>query len=571
MNRSLSKRQTWLSVLLIWLFFFLALDSAVDDSPTMDEQNHLARGLAFLRTGDPRLSMEHPPLVNLLSALPLLTMPEITLPLDHPSWDRPEGWYEFADLLLWHSSQDVTKMVFLARLPVIFLTLGMALLAYRFARQLWGRRSALLALFLILFDPNILAHGRYITTDVGGTAFLFLSFFLLWQMWRKGSWSWRRWLLAGVGMGLAFGSKLSSLGFVPVMAFMAILPIFDHAGASSRWKDAARRLVQFVTAGLLSIIVLWAIFGFQWEPFQFRNQGMSWLNEMSGPMPTYWAGVEQIAAFTGIGRGSAFLLGKFSDHGFPAYFPVAFAAKTPLATQLLLLIAVIILLADRQSRSKAAFLLLPAAMFFGLSVTSALNIGYRHLLPMLPFLMVLISGLVRASPVDATRHQTRMKLKWNSAAGFTFSVLLLSLLISDLLVHPSYLSYFNVAAGGPQNGRNLLVDSNIDWGQDLIRLGRWMDRNGVNEVNLGWFGSADPGHYGIDYQPLPGLGRAEFFHLWWNVPFDRTDPEPGWYAISVSALWELPLRPEEKTVYAWFRQREPDDQIGYSILLYQVP
>ena len=84
-------RRVWPVVAAVLLFFFLALDSAVGDSPTMDEQNHIARGLAFLRTGDPRLSLEHPPLINGLSALPLLTMPELRLPTDHPSWERREG------------------------------------------------------------------------------------------------------------------------------------------------------------------------------------------------------------------------------------------------------------------------------------------------------------------------------------------------------------------------------------------------------------------------------------------------------------------------------------------------
>jgi hypothetical protein len=99
------KRQwRWVAIAAIWLFFYLALDSMIGDSPTMDEQNHIARGLAYLRTGDPRLSVEHPPLVNTLSALPLLTMPEIELPLDHQSWERQPPdvfWYLFAEELLY--------------------------------------------------------------------------------------------------------------------------------------------------------------------------------------------------------------------------------------------------------------------------------------------------------------------------------------------------------------------------------------------------------------------------------------------------------------------------------------
>jgi hypothetical protein len=142
----------------------------------------------------------------------------------------------------------------------------------------------------------------------------------------------------------------------------------------------------------------------------------------------------------------------------------------------------------------------------------------------------------------------------------------LSVLIIDISLHPHYLSYFNVLGGGPDNGHQVLVDSNIDWGQDLLRLKEWMEENEIDSIRLSWFGSADPAYYDIDYEPLPGL--THHFDLWWDVPFDPAAPEPGVYAISVSNLWELPL--EEKNVFPWFRDRDPDDRVGYSIHIYIV-
>ncbi|MFW5942576.1 MAG: hypothetical protein ACOCXI_12300, partial [Chloroflexota bacterium] len=117
----------------------------------MDEQNHIARGLAYLRTGDPRFSVEHPPVANVLSALPLHAMLDVQLPLDHPSWDQPQGWYEFAQLMLWEYNHDVTRMVFLARLPIVFLTIGLALAAFHFARVLWGTLAGLFSFLFVLF------------------------------------------------------------------------------------------------------------------------------------------------------------------------------------------------------------------------------------------------------------------------------------------------------------------------------------------------------------------------------------------------------------------------------------
>ena len=115
------------------------------------------------------------------------------------------------------------------------------------------------------------------------------------------------------------------------------------------------------------------------------------------------------------------------------------------------------------------------------------------------------------------------------------------------------------------------IDEIGNWDQNSDQRLTWMEDNDVQEIKLAWFGTADPSHYGIQYRPLPGLGRAEFFKLWWAVPFDRTEPEAGIYAISVSNIWELPLSEEERGVYAWFRGREPSDRVGHSILIYDVP
>lgn len=575
------RRDVWLATAAVLLFFFLAVDSLVGDSPTMDEQNHIARGIAFLRTGDPRLSLEHPPLVNALSALPLLTMPELRLPTDHPSWERREGWYEFADLFLWQYNHDATRVVFLARLPVVFLLLALALAGYRFAQRLWGGSAGLMALALLLFEPNLMAHGRYATTDLGGTLFTFLATTMLWRLWQSPDrWAWRRWALAAGAIGLAFGSKLSALGFALVWAVLAVLPLYP-IGRRGPARAALYRLAQLAAAGVMALVVVWGIFAFQWGSFQFSSPELQALNAWSGPMPTFWAGVEQVARLGSSGRSQSFLLGRFSDDGFLAYFPVAFAVKTPLVLLGALALAAVLLLRDQTTRQRAAFLLLAAALFFGLTMLSALNIGYRHALPALPFLLVVISGLAgerqrsrrltdQLAPEKlVTSKATRLWVaSWRQLASLGIVAALIG---AALWIHPHYLSYFNLAAGGPANGYRVLIDSNVDWGQDLLRLRQWMADEGVNRVRLGWFGSADPGYYGLAYEPLPGIGRAEFFPLWWNPPFDPTRPEPGVYAISATSLWETPLRPDEKQVYAWFRAREPDDRVGYSILIYDVP
>ena len=543
----------------VLLFFWLALDSMADDSPTMDEQNHIGRGLAFLRTGDPRLSLEHPTLVNSLSALPLLTLPNVNLPLDHPSWEKQPPdvyWYVFADQLMWHYNADVTRMVFLSRFPIVLLMLGLALVGYHFARELWGRPSSMIAFLLLLFEPNLLANGRYATTDMGGALFLFLATYLLWRMWSVSHWHWRRWLWAGVGLGLAFSSKLSTLGFVPIFFVLALLPLFSEPYHA---KAIGRRLLQLVTAGGFSLLVIWALFGFEWGAFIFPSDTMAFLNGLSGPMPTFWAGVDQIVNVSRSGR-AAFLLGEYSADGFLWYFPIAYLVKTPLLILVMLPITAVLLLIHNKTRKNALFLLIPASYYFVLSMWSGVNIGYRHLMLMIPFLLVLISGLMVVESKRAIRQVVWPK--WLAAACVA------GVLLATLWIHPHYLSFFNVVAGGPTNGPNLLADSNVDWGQDLLRLHNWMEENDVQSVKLGWFGIGDPAYYDINYEPMPGFPRPEFLSQWTTPPFNTRQPEPGIYAISASSLWESHWG--EKYVYPWFRAQEPIDRVGYSILIYEV-
>ncbi|VAW34892.1 hypothetical protein MNBD_CHLOROFLEXI01-5274, partial [hydrothermal vent metagenome] len=558
-------------VLSVWLFFFLALDSMVDDSPTMDEQNHLARGVAFVKTADPRLSLEHPPLVNSISGLPLLALPNLQLPFEHPSWTELQPpdiyWYVFADQFLWRTNQDVTRMIFLGRLPILFLTLGLALVGFHFARELWGLSSAYLAFFLLLFEPNILANGRLITTDLGGTLFITLALLLIWRLWAAPGWNWRRWLAAALGLGLAFGSKLSMLSFVPILGVMAFLPGMQKATEEKResyWRSVGRRLLQLVTAGMASVVVVWAIFGFEWGMFRFPSQKLAFLNQFSGPMPTFWAGIDQIVNVSRGGR-MAFLLGESSDQGFWLFFPVAFVVKTPLVLLLGLLVLIWVVwkrpalsLSKRPSlHPKLLFLLVPALLYFLVSMLSGINIGYRHLLPILPLIIVGVSGL-----------PTFFAEKPRLSRALT-AILALGVLLPSLFIHPHYLSYFNLAAGGPVKGVAILADSSNDWGQDLLRLQAWMAQNEVESIKLGWFGIADPAYYGIENEPLPGFPRPEYLGLWNNPPFNVENPEAGLYAISASSLWESPL--SEKGVYAWFRQRSPDARIGYSIYIFDVP
>ena len=582
-------RSRFLTVCLLVLTFALALTSAVQKSPTMDEQNHIARGAAYLGTGDPRLSVEHPPLVNVLSALPAHLLLDLHLPLDE--WWEFGEWYIFADNFLWRANAQPDRIVFLARLPVIGLGLVLVSLVFRWAGRRWGPWGGLLAAAFCGLDPNLLAHTRLSTTDLGGACFVFLAAYALWRAVRRASWPCV--LGSGLAFGLALSAKLSNLLFSPIFALVVLADALagysenmdddggygnpPYSGGQDRLRRVVRNLAVWALAVLLGLFVVWAAYGFQ----------VGQLVENGPPLPAipYLKGVLAILNFSADGR-PAYLLGQYADGGWWYYFLVAFAVKTPLATLAALLWATGT--AIRRFHRDDLWLLIPPIAYFLISMTSSLNIGYRHLLPILPFLAIHIARLAPSPsprlpvtsssspcclvPLSSSSSSSPCPLVSLSPSPFTTRrFLILALVVwlafSSISVYPHFLAYFNLLGGGPQNGWRILVDSNIDWGQDLKGLKAWMEQEGVDRVRLGWFGSARAEAYSIDYDLLPGVPHG--FALWEDPPFNREEPEPGVYAISVTNL--VGVHFPDHDFYAWFRGRPPDAKIGYSLFIYEVP
>jgi hypothetical protein len=532
-----------LTVALLLVSFALVLTSATHTSPTMDEQNHIARGVAYVGTGDPRLSVEHPPLVNVLSGLPVYLLLHPRLPVESIWWEAGE-WYHFADLFLWEVNSNADQIVFLARLPVMGLYLLLIALVHRWATRLFGRWGGLLAAAFCTLDPNLLAHAQLATTDVGGAFFAFLAAYAVWALLRHPSPS--RVVWAGLSMGLAFAAKLSALLFGPILALAAVVD--GLPGPSGRAGRVLGRLGLMSLLVLMGLLVVWACYGFQVGPLEEGG--------LAVPAAPYLRGVRTVLGFAAGGR-SGYLLGQTGTEGWWTYFLVAFVVKTPLATLVALLLATG--LALRRPRSSDLFLLLPPLVYFGIMSLSSLNLGYRHLLPILPFLFVHLARLAPAATLPGPRLQA-------AAQRLVPLALVLGLVAATVCIYPYFLAYFNPLGGGPEGGWRVLADSNIDWGQDLERLRDWMQREGVERVRLAWFGSAHPEFYDIGYDLLPGLPYG--FALWSDPPFDPQDPEPGVYAISVSNL--VGAASPVPDLYAWFRAREPDARIGYSIFIYRV-
>jgi hypothetical protein len=557
-------RPRFLVIGLLVLAFGLALTSAVLKSPTMDEQNHIARGVAYLDTGDPRLSIEHPPLVNVLSGLPLHLLLDLHLPLDTVWWEAGE-WYHFADLFLWEVNPNAEQIIFLARLPIIGLGMVLIALVFRWATIRFGPWGGLLGAAFCALDPNILAHARLSTTDIGGTCFAFLATYALWRTLRH-CWSsppWLHILNSGLTFGLALSAKLSTLLFAPILTLTALADALvgdrdtPARSGQSRLGRAINNLALSAFTSVVGLLVVWAAYGFQVGHLEENGPPV--------PAPPYLKGIRAILDFSASGR-PAYLLGQYGRQGWWHYFLVAFLVKTPLATLVGLLLATVALL--RNPKRDDLWLILPPAAYFLTSITSGLNIGYRHLLPMLPFLAVHIARLAR--PASRSANQLADQPANHTASQLTnklFPILLVVwLILTTVRIYPHFLPFFNAAGGGPENGWRILADSNIDWGQDLKGLKAWMDREGIDRVSLSWFGTARPEAYGIDHDLLPGVPYG--FPMWEDPPFDREHPEPGVYVISVTNLLGVVF--PDHDIYAWFRERKPDAKIGYSLFVYNV-
>jgi len=284
----------YIALFFLLVLFCLLVFSVGEKSPTADEQNHVARGLAYLRTGDLRLSQEHPPGVNAWEAWPLLLDPGIRLPLDSPSWANAE-WYGFADELLWQANDRPQAMIFATRVPVMWLMVLLAALVYRWGRALGGSWGGFIALVLTVFDPNLLAHGQLTTTDMGVTC---LSLVAMWALWRALHTlrveRWGPWIVAGLAFGALQLSKFSALVLGPVTLAIVLVEWARRAhpsagsGGTSSWASGLGRwvlrlLVLYGVAGL----VVWAGYGFTWGQ-------IAPLSSLPGPAPAYWSGIASI-------------------------------------------------------------------------------------------------------------------------------------------------------------------------------------------------------------------------------------------------------------------------------------
>lgn len=566
--------------------------SANGDSPIRDEEPHIAAGYSYLTKGDYRLNPEHPPLIKDLAAFPLLF-----LDLNFPDQLWSEGLnnqWVIGHKFLYNYGNNPDVMLFWARLPIMILSVLLGYLVFRWSRELYGDKAASLAVILYAFDANIIAHSRYVTTDLGIAFAFFLHLYVLWKFLINPTWKY--FVYTGLTFGVVLVTKFSAALLVPIYGLVFLYLVFKNQKVKSRIKYIAniasdsiiKRGIAYMVAFASVVILGVATMYFFYVPHTLNmneslqksliNENMysgtepiEKLAEISTPLTQYFLGFTMVSAHVSSGHAS-YLLGKAAD-GFKMYYPVAFAVKTPLP-EIILILTTIVLLVLRKFRSLNWFdefyLLVPVAVFVGMAMAGSLNLGIRYLLPIFPFLFVFASKT--ANLVDFKKALEFIK------SGRFFALSVVSCFLSIVLVfwhiygslsaYPHYLSYFNESIGGPKNGLKYIADSNLDWGQDLKRLKTYVDENNIQNIKIDYFGSGDIEYYFGD--------KGEVWTSQQGAP-------TGWFAISASiyaqgtSVWvdhDVNERKRGKIVdplyYELLKDRKPDAIIGNSIMVYNI-
>jgi hypothetical protein len=556
----------FLSVLLAVLFAAMALTALEVKSPTFDEPAHLAVGYSYWLKHDYRLGPENGMLPQRWAALPLLlTRPRFVSP-ENPSWQSAQeggvAWDFFYRL-----GNNPEQMLYQGRCMMALFGGALCLLIYRCSRQFFGPLGGLLSEALAVFDPTVLAHGALVTSDIT-VAFFFLA--AVWSVWQMlialtpGRVAWAALSVSGL-----FLAKLSAVLVLPMIALLCVIcfwsrdPIKIELGSWMRsirkkWHKFWLMSGVCLLLGMAVWLSIWAAFGFRFSALTSGNGArQAWASQWNYNLAenssfdraiifshqhrllpeAYLLGLACVHRHSAVRP--AFLDQQWSLVGFRWFFPRAFFYKTTIGLLSLIMVALIAALRRWRNPCSAQVLtrisriwpdlkqLAPfwvlALVYGGFALASALNIGLRHLLPVYPALFILCGASV------LLLQSLKFRIAMIAIAAF-----LICHIAESFAVRPDYLAFFNQFAGGPQNGYRHLIDSSLDWGQDLPGLKDWLQSNvpptARSRVYLAYFGSAEPDWYGINAKRLPWDMRENG---------NLTELSSGIYCISATTLQQV--------------------------------
>jgi hypothetical protein len=548
-----------LAVLLLQLIF-----SIRTESQTWDEGDHIFAGYLSWTNADFGLNPEHPPLAKLVATLPLLP-----LTLDVPQLqDRNFKIEAFLDGRDFLSRNGGGRILFRTRLAAAIFPVLLALLVFFAAREMFGEGAAFLALLIFVFEPNLLAHGALVTTDTALTCCFFATVYAFYRYARFPSL--RRIAITGIAAGLTIAAKHTGLLIFPTLILLALCELLRRHGIG-----VTRRIARF-SGALLAITliaggVLWACYGFRYkarpaglelnpplareiERLQPREASTLATLERWRALPeSYLYGLADVIHIAD--NSSSYVLGEVYPHGVWFYFPVAFAVKSTLGFLALVALSFAAIVTFRLTHwREIIFLAVPALFYLLVAMSSGLNIGVRHILPLYAFFTVLAAG----AAIAFWRVHPR---GW----GYVIGVLLLAHAVSSARSFPVYMAYANELWGGPADTYKYLTDSNTDWGQQLLAVKQYLDVRGTKSCWFAYFAqtAAEPRDYGIPCRTLPVVSSL------WLGEVEAVPPViDGPVLISAGSLSGYETGPGAVNPYAQFQKLRPTAVIQHGVFVY---
>jgi hypothetical protein len=516
--------------------------------------------------GDYGLNPEHPPLVKLLAAVPLLGRDLWVPPLQGRDF-KAESYLDGRD---WLARDDGASqhLVFQMRLATGILALGLSLLVFLAAREWFGTGAGLVALVLVSFDPNVLAHSALVTTDISVSLFFLAGIYSFYRYVKRPTLL--RLATAGVAAGLLLATKHSGILLAPMLLLLIGWEI-ACAPREERGRLALRLSGAFAAIVVIGVAILWAFYGFRYaarpaglalstsladyvKPLShFNAAAVMAIAHMHLLPESYLMGlvdVKRMAQFY-----PTFIFGKVYAHALWWYFPAVILIKTTLGLLAMVALAGLAIVTGKLRKGRElAFILLPWAFYLAVAVAAGMDIGARHILPVYALAFILAGGGIAALAAGSKRWM------WVGV------VLVAAHVASALTVFPNYMAYANEAWGGPKNLHNLLSDANVDWGQQLYQVKAWQDAHPSDECWFAYFAypEVDPAVYGIHCRHMPTIDT------FWLGGADVIPPViQGNVFISAGDLSGCEWPSGTVNPYRSFQPLKPDAMIDYGVMVYR--
>lgn len=609
--------------LLLTIMASLMLYVASQDTTIVDESPHIVAGYSYLTQREYRLNPEHPPLIKMITGIPLL-FKDLNFPLNSTAWtDDLNGQWTLGTQFLHESGNDPISITFLARLGAIVITLLLGILLFIWAKKLYGAPAGIFVTILFVFSPTFLAHGLLVATDVGAAfAFLLAIYFFLQYLQKQTR---KNIILAGIAFGIAQLMKFSLILLIPYFAFIVIMwVIFRDRPMELVSMYTAKRILKYfgklIIIGVIGLLLVYPVYQYtmldysaerqlndaemtlESSPYKAPAKLVIWMSDK--PILRTYAQffMGHLMVFQRVAGGNTvYFLGDVSSTAWTYYFPVVFALKVPLALLILTTIAANVVLGGIKKKTSFALINLQSkkeklkklwqliynwiskyfieismaifiVFYWIVSMLGNLNIGIRHVLPTFPFIYIILAGIFthwinKKINFENLKFFQKVKLILSSIfkqwiRGSVVVILMIWYVLSSLSVFPNPITYFNELVGGASNGYKYVVDSNLDWGQDLGRLAKYVEENNIDKIKLNYFGGGSPSYYLGD--------KVKGFD-----PNNETQRK-GWIAVSATLLQNgRGIATKDfrgsTTHYMWLNEYEPVTVIGHSIFVYYIP